>query len=317
MSMEYMQFGATDLQVSRIALGTWAMGGRLWGGTNVDDAILAACEAIDMGITTIDTAPAYGFGLSERIVAQAIARSGVPREQLIIATKAGLDWDEDENVTRNSKPERIRKEIEDSLRYLNTDYIDIYQIHWPDLDTPIEETAAAMEKLYEEGKIRAIGVSNYNVEQMEAWRKVAPLHSNQPQFNLFERHAQEEIIPYCLENNIAVLAYSPLARGLLTGKYDEEVIFPEGDTRADDAKFQGQQFRRNLRVIAELKKLARARSKTVAQLAVRWVLDQPGLTVALWGARRPGQITEAAGAADWTLSSEELAKIEAIFAETA
>lgn len=314
--MEYTRFGATDLQVSRIALGTWAMGGWNWGGTNVDDAVEAACEAIDMGITTIDTAPVYGFGLSERIVAQAIAKSGVPREKLIIATKAGLDWDEDENVTRNSKPERIRKEIEDSLRRLNTDYIDIYQIHWPDLDTPIEQTAAVMKELYDEGKIRAIGLSNYSMEQMEAWRKVAPLHSNQPQFNLFERQAQEEIIPYCRKNNIAVLAYSPLARGLLTGKFDEDTAFPEGDSRAADPKFKGEQFKRNLRIIAELNKLAEARSKTVAQLAVRWVLDQPGVTIALWGARRPGQITAAAGATGWTLSADELVRIEKILAET-
>ncbi|NLN19664.1 MAG: aldo/keto reductase [Firmicutes bacterium] len=314
--MEFTQFGATGIEVSRIALGTWAMGGRLWGGTNVEDAIQAACEALEMGITTIDTAPAYGFGLSEKIVAEAIRRSGVPRERVVIATKAGLDWDKDGNTFRNSKPERIRKEIEDSLRYLNTDYIDIYQIHWPDPDTPIEQTAATMKELYDEGKIRAIGVSNYNVEQMETWRKVAPLHSNQPKLNLFNRQALEEVIPYCRENNIAVLAYSPLARGLLTGKFDEDAAFPEGDTRAKDPDFTGERFKRNLRIIAELKKLAESCSKTLAQLAVRWVLDQPGVTIALWGARRPGQIQEAAGAVDWELTPEQLSKIDEIFEKT-
>ena len=314
--MEFTQFGATGIEVSRIALGTWAMGGRLWGGTNVEDAIQAACEALEMGITTIDTAPAYGFGLSEKIVAEAIRRSecpgsgwSSPPRPVWIGTKTATHF-----AIRS--PERIRKEIEDSLRYLNTDYIDIYQIHWPDPDTPIEQTAATMKELYDEGKIRAIGVSNYNVEQMETWRKVAPLHSNQPKLNLFNRQALEEVIPYCRENNIAVLAYSPLAQGLLTGKFDEDAAFPEGDTRAKDPDFTGERFKRNLRIIAELKKLAESCSKTLAQLAVRWVLDQPGVTIALWGARRPGQIQEAAGAVDWELTPEQLSKIDEIFEKT-
>ena len=212
--MEYTQLGTTSIQVTRIALGTWAMGGWLWGGTDVDEAVRAIHAAWDMGITTIDTAPVYGFGLSEEIVARALRERSTPRDQVIIATKCGMEWNEKEETWRNSKPERIRREIEDSLRRLQTDYIDLYQIHWPDPETPIEETAQVMHDLYQEGKIRAIGVSNYSVEQMEIWRQVAPLHSEQSRYSLFRREVEEDVLPYTREHGLAFLAYSALARGL-------------------------------------------------------------------------------------------------------
>lgn len=310
--MEFAQLGSLDMQVSRVALGTWAIGGWLWGGTDVEDAVRTIHEALDMGITTIDTAPVYGFGLAEEILADALARRSVPRNKVIIATKAGMEWDEQENVRRNSRPERIRQEIEDSLRRLNTDYIDLYQIHWPDPDTPIEETAAVLKELYEQGTIRAIGVSNFTVEQMERWRSVAPLHSCQPRYNMLERQIEADLLPYCRQHNIAVLAYSPLARGLLTGKYGMGAQFPPGDSRAQDARFQPDALQRHLKVVEGLRAIADEMGRTVAQVAVRWVLDQPGITVALWGARRPGQITEAAGAVGWRLSDEQLARIESL-----
>lgn len=316
--MEFARFGTTDIEVSRIALGTWAMGGWLWGGTDVSDAVRSIHEALDLGITTIDTAPVYGFGLAEEILARALAEKGIPRDQVVIATKAGMEWDEEENVGRNSRPERIREEVEQSLRRLRTDYIDIYQIHWPDPDTPIEDTAATMAALLEEGKVRAVGVSNYDVEQMERWRSVAPLHSNQLRYNVLERAIEEAELPYCRANGLALLAYSPLARGLLTGKYTAASTFPEGDSRARDKRFQGETAERNWRVVPRLKSFAEELGKTIAQLSVRWVLDGPAASVSpvvLWGARRPGQITEAAGAVGWKLSEEQLTEIERIVEE--
>lgn len=314
--MEYTLLDGTGVRVSRVALGTWAIGGWLWGGTDVGDAIRAIHEALDLGITTVDTAAVYGFGLAEEIVARALQEKRVPRDQVVIATKCGMEWDERENVWRNSRPERIRREIEDSLRRLKTDYIDLYQVHWPDPNTPIEETAGVLAELQRQGKIRAIGVSNYSVEQMERWRQVAPLHSSQPPYNLLDRRIEADVLPYCREHGIAVLAYSPLARGLLTGKFTEETAkFPPGDSRAQEARFTGEELRRNLRRVEKLKELARELGKTVAQLAVRWVLDQPGVTVALWGARRPGQIAEAAGVAGWVITPEVSRRIEAILSE--
>lgn len=313
--MERIPFSTTDIQVTRIALGTWAMGGWMWGGADADDAVRAVHEALDLGIMTIDTAPVYGFGISEEIVAKALRTSQVPRDKVVIATKAGMEWDDEENVVRNSKASRIRTEVEQSLRRLQTDYIDIYQIHWPDPDTPIEETASAMTKLLEEGKVRAIGVSNYSVEQMEEWRKVAPLHSNQVRFNVIERDTEKDILPYCKEHDMAFLAYSPLARGLLTGKYSRDTVFPKGDSRAKDQRFVGEKAERNLRIVARLTELAKDKGKTVAQLAVRWALDRDERIVVLWGARRPGQIAEAADIFDWQLSAEDMARIDTIVTE--
>lgn len=310
--LEYTQLGTTSIQVTRIALGTWAMGGWLWGGTDVDEAVRAIHAAWDMGITTIDTAAVYGFGLSEEIVARAVREASIPRDRVIIATKCGMEWNEKEETWRNSKPERIRQEVEDSLRRLQTDYIDLYQVHWPDPDTPIQETAQVMHELYKEGKIRAIGVSNYSAEQMAAWREVAPLHSEQSRYSLFRREVEEDVLPYTREHGLAFLAYSPLARGLLTGKFTEESTFKPGDSRAKDPLFVGDAFKANLKKVEELKALAAELGKTVAQLSVRWILDQPGVTVALWGARRPSQIEEAAGALDWTLSDDVKQRIAEI-----
>ena len=315
--MEVAKLGSSGIEVTRVALGTWAIGGWLWGGTDVEQSVRAIHAALDTGITTVDTAPVYGFGLSEEILAEALARRQIPRERVVIATKFGMEWDDKENVWRNAKPERVRKELDDSLRRLRTDYIDLYQIHWPDPETPIAETAQVVKELYEAGKIRAIGVCNYSVEQLEEWRKVAPLHSVQPRYNLLERKIEADVLPYCREHGLAVLAYSPLARGLLTGKFTENPTFKPGDNRATDPRFTGEAYKRHLRIVEKLKVMAAEKGKTVAQLAVRWVLDQPGVTVALWGARTPEQIREAAGVSGWRLSEADLARIEAILQEAA
>lgn len=211
--MDTVRFADTDIQVTPVGLGTWAIGGWMWGGTDEKQSIDTIHAAIDQGIGLVDTAPVYGFGRSEEIVGQALADGG-RREKVALATKAALNWNDDHSkVWRDATAERIRKEVEDSLRRLQTDYIDIYQIHWPDPVAPMEETARALEELYREGKIRAIGVSNFSPEQMDAFREVAPLHSVQPPHNLFERDIEQDVLPYCRNNGIATITMARSAGG--------------------------------------------------------------------------------------------------------
>src|SRR5258706_11641298 len=235
--METIQIGTSGLAASRIALGTWAIGGWMWGGnSDLDESIRTIRSALDRGITLIDTAPVYGFGRSEEIVGMAL--SGGLRHRAVIATKVGLEWRGGGKVWRNSSPARIRKEVEASLRRLRTDYIDLYQVHWPDPLVPVQETAGALARLLEEGKIRAIGVSNYSSEQMAAFREVAPIHSVQPPYNLFEREAEADVLPYAAKRAIAVLCYGALCRGLLTGTMNSATRFTADDLRRHDPKFQ-------------------------------------------------------------------------------
>lgn len=314
--MDYVKLGTSGIEVSRIGLGTWAMGGFMWGGTNEEEAVNAILQALDLGINLIDTAPIYGFGLSEEIVGRAVIQHG-RRDKVIIATKAGIEWHNDIAGLRwrNSTREHIIKEVDDSLRRLRTDYIDLYQIHWPDYETPIEETAEAMLSLYEKGKIRAIGVSNYSVEQMEQWLKVAPLHSSQPPFNLFQSNLADTVFKYCSENHIATLSWGTLAHGMLTGKFTADAAFPEDDFRHSHPMFQGERFHQYLGAVEELKNLAAEKGKTVTELAVRWALQQPGINVALWGARRPEQLNVIQGVFGWELSQADLDCIDRILAE--
>lgn len=312
---EKARLGSSDLELSRIGLGTWAIGGWMWGGTDRTQAIRAIRQAFDMGINMVDTAPVYGFGLSEEIVGQAIAEHQI-RDQVVLATKAGLEWDTAHRVWRNASRERILKEVDDSLRRLRTDYIDLYQVHWPDPETPIEETAETLYHLFEQGKIRAIGVSNYSPEQMEQWQKHAPLHSNQPQLNLFQAHLLDTVFSYCYEQNIGTLTWGTLAHGLLTGKFSADATFPETDLRHHNPLFKGERFVQYLSAVEKLKAFAAERGKTIIQLAIRWALEQKGVTVALWGARRPEQLEEAAGATGWHLSSEEVEQMNRIVEET-
>ena len=214
--MEYVKISGTDIGSSRIGLGCWAIGGWLWGGSDERESIDTILSALGRGINLIDTAAIYGFGRSEEIVGKALAEYG-QREKVVIATKAGLDWTSGK-VYRNSTRDRIMKEVEDSLQRLRTNYIDIYQIHWPDFDTPIEEAAEAMNELYKAGKIRAIGVSNYSVEHMDTFRQKAPLHISQPPYNLFERVIERDIFPYCDANGITMLFYGAICRGLAERK---------------------------------------------------------------------------------------------------
>jgi aryl-alcohol dehydrogenase-like predicted oxidoreductase len=305
---EFVAIPDTRLQVSRVALGTWAIGGWMWGGTDERESVATIRAALGQGVNLIDTAPVYGFGASEEIVGKALV--GV-RSETVIATKVGVEW-RDGKVYRNATRERILAEINDSLRRLRTDYIDVYQVHWPDPLVPIEETAEAMRALHDQGKIRAIGVSNFSVAQMERFRSVAPLHVLQAPYNLFERGIEAEILPYCRANKIATFGYGALCRGLLSGRMRADSVFEGDDLRRIDPKFQPPRFAQYLSAVGQLDRLAQSRfQRRVIHLAVRWMLDQ-GISVALWGGRHPDQVEAALGVAGWSLDPATKAEVDRI-----
>src|SRR5499433_1789322 len=300
---------------SRVGLGTWAMGGMQWGGTDDNESVKTIHAAFDLGITLIDTAPAYGFGHSEKVVGRAIAERG-GRDRIVVATKVGLEQQGDA-LYRNSTKWQIFDEIEESLKNLRTDYIDLYQVHWPDASTPYEETAQALLDLKRAGKIRAIGVSNYSIDAMERFRRVAPLASAQPPLNLFEREAMDKIIPWCRTNKVATLTYGALCRGLLTGKIGKDTRFEGDDLRKTDPKFLAPRFAQYTRAVDMLQRFARDNyRKEVLPLALRWVLDQPGVSVALWGARHPGELEPLRDVMGWKLNNAALAAMDKIVAES-
>jgi len=306
--MESIQIAST-ITASRIALGTWAIGGWMWGGSDENDAISTIHSALERGINLIDTAPVYGFGRSEEIVGKALAGR---REKAVIATKAGLEWNNG-RVNRNASPERLRAELEDSLRRLGTDYIDIYQIHWPDPLVPIEETAAVMGEFFKQGRIRAIGVSNFTPEQVASFASVAPLHTVQPPCNLFER--SDDLLASAKQHGLTVLAYGALCRGLLSGKVTATRRFEGDDLRQYDPKFKSPRLEQYLAAVSALGTLARERfGKNVLSLAVRWLLDQ-GPVIALWGARRPDQLAPINDAFGWSLDAGTMQEIDRIIAE--
>ena len=310
MNRELTGIPGTSIKVSPIAIGTWAIGGWMWGGTDESESIRTIQAAVDRGITMIDTAPAYGFGRSEEIVGQALAEGG-RRDRVLIATKVALNW-HDGQVFRDASPARVRQEVEDSLRRLRTDRIDLYQVHWPDPTVPIEATARELDRLFRAGMIRAIGVSNFSPAQMEQFRTVAPLRAVQPPYNLFERDADADVLPYARRHDLTVLAYGALCRGLLTGRMRADTQFAGDDLRRVDPKFQSPRYAQYLAAVDALARLARERyGRSVLALAVRWVLDR-GPTIALWGARHPGQLDPVADAMGWSLDEAAMQEIEAI-----
>jgi aryl-alcohol dehydrogenase-like predicted oxidoreductase len=309
--METTKITVSGLRVSRIGLGTWAIGGWMWGGTEESESIRTIQSAVDRGITLIDTAPVYGFGRSEEIVGKALDEGGL-RNRVTLATKVGLEW-KDGQPFRNAGRRRIFAEIEDSLRRLRTDVIDIYQVHWPDPTVPIGETAEAMYQLHRQGKIRAIGVSNFSIAQMKAFSCVAPIHTAQPPYNLFERGIERALLPYCQWEGIATLAYGPICRGLLSGRMRADTAFAGGDLRHTDPKFQPPRFDQYLSAVKQLDDFARKNyGKQVIHLALRWVLDQPGVSAALWGARHPEQLDPVDQVMGWSLSSDAMHEIDGI-----
>ncbi len=310
--MEY--FSLAGMRVSRIGLGTWALGGTEWGAVPEDEAIATCLAIFDHGINLIDTAPIYGRGRAEEIVGRAVRQHG-RREDFYIATKAGLDWSGG-GVTANSDPVALRRELEDSLRRLATDYIDLYQVHWPDTTLPIETVAEVLLEMQHQGKVRALGVSNFSAAQMDAFRSVAPLSSNQPPYNIFEREIDAETLPYCHRHGIAVLTYSSLCRSLLAGRLRADTPIPENDIRRVDPKFQQPRFRQYLCAVERLDALARERyGRRVLALAVRWVLDRPGVSAALWGAKRPEQLAPVDEGMGWSLDADAMRAIDAIVRE--
>ena len=312
--METFHIPGINLTPSRIGLGTWAIGGWMWGGTDEAESIRTIQAALDRGITLIDSAPVYGFGRSEEIVGKALAESG-RRSGLVLATKVGIEW-KNEQLNRNGSRARIMKEIDDSLRRLRTDVIDLYQVHWPDPNTTIEETAGAMEELFEAGKIRAIGLSNFSPAQMDVFAGFAPLHAVQPPYNLFERAIEADAFPYARSRGLALLAYGALCRGLLSGRMQADTQFPDSDLRSKDPKFQRPHYGEYLAAVSALDRLAQERfGKRVIHLALRWVLDRAPNTIALWGARHPAQLDPVGDVLGWTIDADLMREIDRILSE--
>lgn len=313
--MEFTQIPNLKQKVSRIGLGTWAIGGWMWGGTDEKNAIACIHHALDIGINLIDTAPAYGFGMSEEIVGKAIKQYG-KRDQMVIATKTGLTQKGSHDVVRDARKKTILKEIEDSLKRLQVDYIDLYQVHWPDPLVPVAETAEAMDQLMRQGKIRAIGVSNFSIEEMDDFQKKAPLHSLQSPYNLFESEIEKNELNYCLKKGIAILGYGSICRGLLSGKMKKHAAFTGDDLRKVDPKFQEPRFSHYLQCVERLDAWAQKKyQRTVLALAMRWSLDK-GVHVALWGAREPSQFNALDDVWGWKLSPQDFQAIDKILKDS-
>jgi aryl-alcohol dehydrogenase-like predicted oxidoreductase len=350
--MEYVTLGKTSVRVSRLTFGAWAIGGWMWGGADKEDALKAIHKSLDLGITSIDTAPAYGFGLSEEIVGEAVR--GV-RKDVQILTKYGLRWDKkigkfyfnttDNNGTpiamyKYAGKDSVINECEQSLKRLRTDYIDLLQIHWSDPTTPIQETMEAMDILIKSGKIRAAGVCNYNLEEMKTAARVADhnlerektitraadnnmlkaktdagfncLASNQVPYSMLKRDIEKDIVPWCIDNNVSILAYSPLQRGLLTGKIKTGHKFNEGDSRPVTPYYRDSNIKKTNEFLEKLKPIAADKNATLAQLVLRWTMQMPGITVVLAGARDPKQVEENAGAMNFRLYNEEMKLINSL-----
>jgi aryl-alcohol dehydrogenase-like predicted oxidoreductase len=322
--------GKSGLEIPPVTFGAWALGGWYWGGADDAESLLALGRAVDLGAAAVDTAPMYGFGHSEEVVGRALRALGGRRREVLVATKCGLRWDSEEGtfffrtkdargrvvaVHRNLRPSSVRAECEASLRRLGVDEIDLYQIHWPDPSTPLADTAEALSRLLEEGKIRAVGASNFDVDLLEELIRYLPVASLQPRYHLLDRAIESTLLPFCRECHVAVLAYSPLAQGILAGAVDPARTFPPGDYRPKQPLFAPDYLARLEGPLGELRALARSLGATPAQVAIAWVLGAPGVTSALVGARRSAQVEENLGAAEICLSEEERERLGAIFAE--
>ena len=321
--MEYRKLGNSNLELSAITFGAWAVGGWMWGSTDRNDAIGAIKAGYDLGMTSIDTAPVYGQGISEEIVGEAI--KNISRDKVQVLTKFGMRWDlkkgdfamhskDNEGnkieVYKYAGKESVIYECEQSLKRLGTDYIDLYQIHWPDSTTPIEETFEAVSRLIEQGKIRFAGVCNYNSKQMEDAAKTINLVSNQIPFSMVTRGIEKETVPYCIKNNKSILAYSSMERGLLTGKITPDYKFEEGDHRANLPHFQADFVKKTNALLDKIKPIAMEHKASLSQLVLRWTIERKGITIALAGARNIKQSTQNAKALDLKLSKEELETID-------
>lgn len=323
--MELRTLGRSDVKVTPMAYGAWAIGGWMWGGADEGDAVRSIQAAFDAGITTIDTAPVYGFGKSEELVARAL--EGKPRDSYQLLTKFGMNWMTEEGeyafdtVDNDGKPfkmykwassQKVIQECEDSLRRLKTDYIDLYQIHWPDNTTPVSETFEAVLRLQEQGKIRAAGVCNYSVDLVEEALQTIQLASNQVPYSLINRGIEKTVIPQAIEKGMSIIPYSPLQRGLLTGKIKPGHQFGEGDTREGNRFYTDENIRRTNALLEEIRPIAEKHNATLAQVIINWTTYQPGVGCVLVGARNEQQVKDNVGALNFTLSPEELQQITAL-----
>lgn len=299
--MEYMKLGLTDLEISRVGFGCWAIGGHGWG--NVDDSLSIAAirEAYNLGINFFDTADVYGFGHSEEILSRAL---GEYRHEVIIATKFGVSWDADGNIGRNSSAKYISAAVGASLKRLNIDCIPLYQIHWPDYDTPIMETMEALRRCQEEGKIRYIGCSNFSSKLIRNAQKYGRLESLQVPLSIIRNNIKDECLT-CRELNMGIIVYDVLVKGLLSGKFQSDAKFNADDIRSLDKNFQGIKFKKNLELVKKMKEIGAGYGKTVSQVAIRWALDNPSITCAITGIKKPEQIRENIEALNWKLAKED------------
>jgi aryl-alcohol dehydrogenase-like predicted oxidoreductase len=323
--MQRRALGKSDLQITPIIFGAWAIGGWMWGGSDEDESVQAIESAIASGVNCIDTAAIYGMGHSEQLVAKAIKGK---RDKLIIATKCGMRWDSDEGsepwpqknnrgedviIRKNSKPQSIMHECEQSLKRLGIDVIDLYQIHWPDSSTPVEDSIRAMEKLRQQGKIRAIGVSNYNAEWLRKGNAVATIASDQPPYSLLRRQIEKDVLPFARENNIGIICYSPMERGLLTGAITPDRKFPPGDDRNNGKMFSVENRQHVAAALQKIKPIADKHKASFAQLVINWTAHVPGISAAIVGARNAQQAEHNAKAFDFTLSADEMGQIRRAF----
>ncbi len=310
--MEYRKLGKSDLRVSAIGLGTLAMGGG-YSPVSDDAAIATIQRAVDVGVNFIDTSDNYGFGRAEELVGRAIRGR---RDDVVVATKGGTPWGEQGRTRIDCSPVAITAAAEASLRRLGTDWIDLYQIHVPDPETPYEETVVALERLKQAGKIRYAGVSNFWSEELEAWLVVDGIVSNQMPYNLLHRDIEAELLPYCRDQGIAVIAYTPLLMGMFGGRIAPETVFDEGDHRASYPQFRGQALEDALTLVRRLKSLAAELGMTMAQLALSWIVSRPGVTCAIPGATSPGQVEENARAGKRLFDQEAVGRVDRILADT-
>ena len=308
--MHYRKLGSSSLEISVVSLGSWVFGGDQWGKTDDKESIATIQKGIELGINLIDTAPVYGSGHSEEVVGKAIKGR---RDQVFIATKCGLQR-KGKGYKRSLKPSQIRKDLEGSLSRLKVEWVDLYQCHWPDPNTPIEET---LEEMQSEGKINYIGVSNFDLPLLEKAIKVAPIVSIQPQFSLLERSIEKDILPFCREKGIGVMTYGSLGSGILSGKYEKQPTFKKTDARNFFYPFYREPYWSLSRtLISEIRKIAQEKGKPIAQVAINWVIQQPGVTAAIVGARTPEQVKINAGSGEWKLSRDELKRIRGIIEAT-
>ncbi|HLN21642.1 MAG TPA: aldo/keto reductase [Bacteroidales bacterium] len=321
------RLGSSDVFVTEMAFGAWAIGGWMWGGADSRKAIRAIDASIDSGMTTIDTAPVYGFGLSEELVGKAIKGK---RDKVEVLTKFGMIWDEkkgeyffpskdnsgnDIDLYKYSSEQRVINDCDASLKRLGTDYIDLFQIHWPDMTTPVAETMGALQKLIKAGKIRAGAVSNYSAGLMDEALKTYKIASNQVPYSMLNREIEKEVVPFCLENNIGILAYSPLQRGILAGKISRDHKFSDGDSRPWTIYYKEPNLSNILNFIEHLKKIAAERNVSLSQLVLNWTMRQPGITCTLAGARDDNQVRENVKATEFRLSDDEISRINSLLSD--